>query len=133
MFHSAFLAATIVCTSQVVPSADPHGAEYVTQIEISSARVKAQSRTYKYEAWELWGSENVESLLTDDHLVAPIQYFEVEEVSPGDRRDEFRSYELYSTDGWRWTFNSLLTVNGSSSERFVNVDGSTLVQKMNCK
>jgi hypothetical protein len=133
MFHLAFLAAAIVCTSQVVPSADPHGTEYVTQIEISSDRVKAQSRTYKYDAWELWGLENVESLLTDDHLVAPVRYFEVEEVSSSDRRDELRSYELYSTDGWQWTLNSVLTVNGSSSERFVNVDGSTLVQKMNCK
>lgn len=133
MFASSLLAASIICTSQVSTSADPHSSETVNRIEINLESSKAELKTYDFESWELWGTKNIDELLTDDRLVAPAKSLEVEEVTNFDRNNTSTTYELYSTKNWQWTLDSLLTLSGNVGTRSVKFGDHTYVEKMNCK
>lgn len=130
---SSVLAASTVCTSVISPSGDPHSAEYVRRIEINVESAKAELKEFRFEAFELWGVENIDELLTEDRLEGEVKELEVEEVTKVDPQDKSVTYELYSTKDWQWTLDSILTINGKTGERKVTFNGYKYLEKMNCK
>lgn len=130
---SSVLAASTVCTSVISPSGDPHGAEYVRRIEINVESAKAELKEFRFEAFELWGVENIDELLTEDRLEGEVKELEVEEVTKVDPQDKSVTYELYSTKDWQWTLDSILTINSKTGERKVTFNGYKYLEKMNCK
>lgn len=133
MFASAILAASIVCTSQISPSGDPHSLEYVNRITIDLESSTAELKEYRFEAFELWGVDDLEELLTDDSMNAPTKTLEVEVITNFDPKETSTSYELYSTNNWQWTLDSILKVNEKSGERTIKNGARTYVEKMDCK
>jgi hypothetical protein len=132
MFFATAIAASIICTSQVSVSGDPHAWENATRIFVDEANSKAEMKTYGFRALDAWGVEDIETLLTDERMSKPVTNFEVEEVihSHGSKK---RTLELYEVDNnWTWTMKGVLRVDGDKGEFEEEVDYKTFITPMNC-
>ncbi|MEY4632517.1 MAG: hypothetical protein RIQ81_2637 [Pseudomonadota bacterium] len=133
MFFTTALAASIVCTSLLPMSGDPHSWETVTRISIDETNSKAELKKWGFRAMEAWGVEDIETLLTDDRLREPAKTFELEDVIHfhGPKK---RTFELYSVDNtWAWTIQGVLRVDAEKGQFEVEYDYKTFTKEMNCK
>jgi hypothetical protein len=132
MFFATAIAASIICTSQVSVSGDPHSWETATRIFVDEGNSKAELKSYGFRAMDAWGVEDTETLLTDERMSKPTKKFAIEEEIHV-HASKKRSFELYQVDNdWTWTFKGKLRVDGDTGEYTVEENDRTFTTPMNC-
>jgi hypothetical protein len=128
-----FITVTAICTSSLaVSTTNPNQIEHVTRVFLDEHNFKVELKEYNFRAKDAWGLDNVEKLLVDANLTAPVRELEVEEVL-NFTTDTGKTLELYNDDGQTWTMEAVLRLEGNGAEFEVEHDYKTSITKMTCR
>lgn len=128
-----FITVTAICTSSLsVSTTKPNQIEHVTRVFLDEHNFKVELKEYAFTAKDAWGVDNVEKLLVDANLTAPVRELEVEEVL-NFTTDTGKTLELYNDDGQTWTMEAILRLEGNGAEFEVEQGNKTSVTMMTCR
>lgn len=132
-----FITVTAICTSSLsVSRTNPNQIENVTRVFLDEHNFKVEVKEYSFMAKDAWGDawdvNNVEKLLVDANLSAPVKALEVEEVL-NLTTDTGKTLELYFDNGQLWTLQAMLRLEGNNAEFEVQHDEQTSIKKMTCR
>lgn len=132
MAFSTIIAATVVCTSMLSGSQNPDHVEHIVRVSVDENNAKAEVREYNFRASDASSAQDVEALLVDANLAAPVKQLEVEDVI-WFRRGDNATMELYSNDSITWHLEAVLRVEGAKGEYETEYDYKTTVRPVTCK
>jgi|GEM_PF-7114273 len=128
-----FITVTAICTSSLaVSTTNANQIEHVTRVFLDEHNFKVELKEYSFKAKDAWGVDNVEKLLVDANLTAPVRELEVEEVL-NFTTDTGKTLELYNDDGQTWTMEAILRLEGNGAELEVEQGNKTSITRMTCR
>ena len=104
----------------------------MTRVFLDEHNFKVELKEYSFMAKDALGVDNVEKLLVDANLTAPVRELEVEEVL-NFTTDTGKTLELYNDDGQTWTMEAILRLEGNGAELEVEQGNKTSITRMTCR
>ena len=135
MVISTLATLALTCTTVLnVQGGDPHSREHVTRIRVDYQTRQALVQEYSFEAFQVWGGQDVESLLIDENLSSKPFVLDAESNTANLDADDYDSIDLSFDDSVASRSWSRLTIKRDGTARNEQVVGNrTFTESMTCK